>query len=108
MEEKKQTKSRERDDRITGGVIVLGIGVVFLLTNLDVLPHLGRSWPAFLIVVGLAIIVGSMFGKRKSLRAVCRGAGKGTVKNGVGFRGSIYPLDVLSLFDRVETQDCGK
>ena len=48
-----------------GGVIVLGIGLLFLLINLQILPPMRKLWPAILIVVGLALIIGSLTRKRK-------------------------------------------
>ncbi len=48
---------------LTAGVILIGIGFLFLLTNFKIVPALHRLWPVFLIIVGIAIILG---GKRKS------------------------------------------
>jgi hypothetical protein len=45
---------------ITGGLVVFGIGVFFLLANLDVLPPVRKSWPLILIVVGVALIISKM------------------------------------------------
>ncbi len=42
---------------LTGGLIVLGVGVFFLLVNTDVLPPMRESWPIILIVVGVALIL---------------------------------------------------
>lgn len=42
---------------LTGGIIVLGIGLLFLLVNLDVIPPMRKSWPIFLIIVGIALVV---------------------------------------------------
>ncbi len=55
--------SYRQDDRrgmLTGGLIVLGVGVMFLLVNLDIIPHLGRMWPLFPIIVGIALIVSAL------------------------------------------------
>lgn len=52
-----------RDDRsgmLTGGLIVLGVGVLFLLVNLDIIPDLGKMWPVFPIIVGLALIISAL------------------------------------------------
>ncbi len=53
--------TRRNDSRgmFVGGMIVTGIGVFFLLVNLDLIPHLGKMWPLFPIIVGVALIVGS-------------------------------------------------
>ncbi|MEW5701382.1 MAG: DUF5668 domain-containing protein [Candidatus Zixiibacteriota bacterium] len=45
---------------VTGGVILTGIGLVFLLSNFGVIPNIGRSWPLILIVVGVALLAGAL------------------------------------------------
>jgi uncharacterized membrane protein HdeD (DUF308 family) len=53
----------EKEDRhgmVIGGIIVLGIGVLFLLSNLDVIPNIGKMWPLILVVVGLALLIGAV------------------------------------------------
>ena len=57
---------RKDDDRrgmLIGGLITLGIGLVFLLDELDVIPSIGRMWPIFPIIVGIALIVGAFLKK---------------------------------------------
>ena len=44
---------------LIGGMIVTGVGVLFLLDELDIIPSVGRMWPIFPIIVGVALIVGS-------------------------------------------------
>ncbi|MGB5105430.1 MAG: DUF5668 domain-containing protein [Candidatus Zixiibacteriota bacterium] len=56
----KKTYSYTFGGNMTGGLIVLGIGVFFLLVNLDVLPPLRTTWPLILIVVGAALIISKM------------------------------------------------
>ena len=59
-------KEEEKEDRhglIIGGLIVLGIGVVFLLGNLRIIPDVGEMWPLILVVVGIALLVGAAFKK---------------------------------------------
>ncbi len=51
----------ERRGMLTGGLIVLGVGVLFLLVNLDVIPNIGKMWPVFPIIVGLALIISALF-----------------------------------------------
>lgn len=53
-------------DMMMGGIIMVGIGLVFLLSNLGILPEIGDLWPAFIIVVGIALIVNAMSKKKKS------------------------------------------
>ena len=45
---------------LIGGLIVLGVGILFLLHNLGVIPDMDVIWPIFPIVVGLALIVGAL------------------------------------------------
>jgi len=61
-------KKMEADRRGTliGGVIVLGIGIIFLLVNMGILPDIGDMWPLFPIVVGIALIIGSFYKGKKS------------------------------------------
>jgi hypothetical protein len=49
-----------RDGSLTGGLILVGIGTLFLLKKLGIFPGLdiGDLWPLILIIVGLALIVG--------------------------------------------------
>lgn len=56
-------KEKEKEDRhgmVIGGIIVLGIGILFLLSNLDIIPHIGKMWPLILVVVGLALLIGAV------------------------------------------------
>lgn len=50
----------KKDSRgsLIGGIILIGVGFIFLLSNLGIIPHIGSMWPLFLIVVGIAIILG--------------------------------------------------
>jgi hypothetical protein len=49
---------------IMGGVIVLGVGVVFLLSNLGYIPEISDMWPLFPIIVGIALILGGLNSRR--------------------------------------------
>lgn len=56
----------EKDDRhgmVIGGLIVLGLGVIFLLSNLDIIPDFGTMWPLVLVVIGIALLVGAVLKK---------------------------------------------
>ena len=48
---------------VIGGLIVLGLGVVFLLSNLDIIPNFGTMWPLVLVVIGIALLVGAVVKK---------------------------------------------
>jgi len=57
----------KRDDprgMLMGGLIVLGVGILFLLHNLGVIPDMDVIWPIFPIIVGLALIVGALMRMR--------------------------------------------
>ncbi len=45
---------------LTAGIILAGLGLVFLLANFHIIPRISRSWPLILIVVGAALVVGAM------------------------------------------------
>lgn len=64
FEDKKQHE--ERSGLLIGGTILLGVGFLFLLVNLDILPGLGETWPVFIIIVGLSLIIGGFFKGKKS------------------------------------------
>ena len=49
---------------LIGGLIVLGVGVLFLLHNLGVIPDMDVIWPVFPIIVGIALIVGALLRMR--------------------------------------------
>ncbi len=53
------SSKNERGGMLIGGIIVTGVGVLFLLDELDFIPSVGRMWPIFPIIVGVALIVGS-------------------------------------------------
>jgi len=63
MDEEKTTQKGCDSGNIIGGIIVAGIGALFLLINMDILPGLDKTWPVFIVIVGLALIIGSLFGK---------------------------------------------
>ena len=44
---------------LVGGLIVTGIGVLFLMEKLDLIPGIGDMWPIVPIIVGISLIVGS-------------------------------------------------
>lgn len=57
----------DRSGTVTGALILIGLGTLFLLINAGVLPDWGEIWPAILIVIGLAMLVGSFFKKTKKV-----------------------------------------
>jgi chromate transport protein ChrA len=50
-----------RTPSIVGPVILVVVGLIFLLSNLGLIPHIGRLlltwWPLILIVVGVSMLV---------------------------------------------------
>ena len=64
MDNQTDKKKDDRNDKMIGGAILVGIGLIFLLINFDVIPSLADTWPLFIIVVGIVLIVGS-FRKKK-------------------------------------------
>ena len=63
MYEHQKEKEDDRRGMVIGGLIVLGIGLVFLLGNLGVIAHVGETWPLILVVVGVALLIGAIVKK---------------------------------------------
>ena len=61
------TKMYSNRGKLTGGIILLGIGLIFFLSNINLLPDIEDSWPLFLIVIGIAMLYGAT--KDRSHRA---------------------------------------
>jgi hypothetical protein len=64
MSDKK--REEERRGLLIGGLITLGVGLIFLLSNLGILPDIGEMWPLIPIIVGLSLIIGSFCKGKKS------------------------------------------
>ena len=58
-------KKEDRHGMVIGGLIVLGLGIVFLLANLEIIPDFGTMWPLILVVIGVALLIGAVFKKDK-------------------------------------------
>ncbi len=56
----------ERRGMLIGGLITLGVGLIFLLSNLGIMPGIGQMWPMFPIIVGVALIIGAFYKDKKS------------------------------------------
>ena len=65
MADKEKKELDDRSGMFSGGSIVLGIGILFLLINMDILPSLHDTWPFFMIIVGVALIIGGLAKKKK-------------------------------------------
>lgn len=61
--EEKKKKSKKQGS-ITAGFILLGIGLIFLLDNLEIIPGLDKTWPLFLIIIGASLLIGAMRDKQ--------------------------------------------
>jgi uncharacterized membrane protein HdeD (DUF308 family) len=64
--ENEKKKQEDRSGLMIGGSIMIGIGALFLLINLDILPNMGESWPIIIIVIGLALIIGGIAKKKRT------------------------------------------
>jgi len=53
-------KKSKVNGSITTGFIMIGIGLVFLLSNMGVIPDLSETWPLFLIIIGASLLVGAL------------------------------------------------
>lgn len=61
-----KTREEERRGMLIGGLITLGVGLIFLLSNLGILPEIGEIWPLIPIIVGISLIIGSFCRGKKS------------------------------------------
>ena len=66
MDNQVEKKRGDRSGHLISGTILIGVGLLFLLINLDVFPGLEDLWPVFIIIVGVALIIGSMTRGKKS------------------------------------------
>ena len=60
-----QDKKEDRHGMLIGGLIVLGLGVIFLLSNLEIIPDFSTMWPLVLVVIGIALLVGAVVKKER-------------------------------------------
>lgn len=67
---------KSNDDRLTAGITLLGIGIFFLLLQLDMVrwSDLGKYWPVLLIFVGLVNIFTAFPGRRRQPEPVYESA----------------------------------
>lgn len=61
MSKKPKTQKRRP---IVSGFIYLGIGIFLLLADMQSLEY---TWPAVIIIVGVALIIGAMFKSKKQV-----------------------------------------
>jgi uncharacterized membrane protein HdeD (DUF308 family) len=66
MADEQEKKKKESKGSLTAGIILLGLGLIFLLSNLDLIPDLDETWPLFLIIVGVALVIGALRNRDKS------------------------------------------
>ena len=56
----------EKRNSIVGGIILIGVGVLFLLMQIfpsfSEIFDLGRHWPALIVLLGILFLVGAFFG----------------------------------------------
>jgi Na+-transporting methylmalonyl-CoA/oxaloacetate decarboxylase gamma subunit len=62
-------KKDDRHGMVIGGLIVLGLGIVFLLANLEIIPDFGTMWPLILVVIGIALLIGAVVKREKKEEA---------------------------------------
>ncbi len=51
-------EKEKSNSSVIAGTILIGLGTMFLINQLDIIPHIywGRVWPVILIVIGLVFI----------------------------------------------------
>ena len=60
---RKDSNNDKKRPRVIGGLILLGLGALFLINNFLPRFNFGRLWPLILIIIGLAILAGSLKGR---------------------------------------------
>ena len=69
MDGRERREGRGHNDArgmLTGGLIVLGIGVLFLLKNLGVIPNFNIVWPVIPIIVGISLIASAVMRMKRA------------------------------------------
>nr|MBN2278395.1 hypothetical protein [candidate division Zixibacteria bacterium] len=61
-----ESRHKDHHGHVTGGIILIGLGIIFLMINFDIMPGIEKSWPVIIIIVGLALILKGFFENRKS------------------------------------------
>lgn len=64
MKEDKNNISRRRP--VISGFILLGLGIYLQLWSMDLIPDFDKTWPLFIIIIGLALIFGTFTRKREA------------------------------------------
>ena len=57
MADQSTKKKDQKNGPLMSGIMILGIGLIFLLSNLRIIPDLGKTWPLFLIVIGVSLVM---------------------------------------------------
>ncbi len=65
MENEPKKPEQNQRGMMVSGLIVMGMGVLFLADEMGWIPGLSRTWPVILIVVGFALLAGALFKKPK-------------------------------------------
>ncbi|MDD5427309.1 MAG: DUF5668 domain-containing protein [candidate division Zixibacteria bacterium] len=63
MKEDKKNISRRRP--VISGFILLALGIYLQLWSMDLIPDFDKTWPLFIIIIGLALIFGAFTRKRE-------------------------------------------
>lgn len=51
---------------LIGGIILIGLGVFFLMVQQGWITMLTHSWPVILIIIGVALLIGSLTRSRQA------------------------------------------
>ena len=58
-------EAEDRRGMVIGGLITLGIGLLFLLHNFDIIPGMQKMWPVIPVIVGVSLIIGAFIKCKK-------------------------------------------
>ena len=76
--EKSTSDEKWDSGRTFVGIIILGVGVIFLLSNWGIIPSMHYTLPLILIVVGLAFLFGAGRKHKVSSQQSPKDEGSGT------------------------------
>ena len=90
-------------ERFIPAIILIGVGAIFLLNNLHILPvrDVARYWPAILIAVGVVQLVDSSFAAGRTVGGVLVGVGGFMLARNLGYLDipfhDLWPLILIGI-----------
>ncbi|MGI9147532.1 MAG: LiaF transmembrane domain-containing protein [Chloroflexota bacterium] len=89
-QDERRTHQRHHPSAWGSGVVLIGVGLVFLLVNAGLLPTIGNWWALFLLIPALVLLVNAW--------ARYRAEGAFTRSAAAMLTGALFPLIVATIF----------